>query len=59
MTAFAGRPGIEVLPTCTMERIGTSFKIASKDALAFWNSTAQAALWGSIVTFIVAARVSA
>ena len=51
-TGLAGRPGMEVLPTCSIEVIGIPFRVFSSEVLISWNLAAHAGLWGSSVTFI-------
>jgi len=58
MTGFAGRPGMDVLPTCSIERYGMSWRVVSSEAFALLNSVIQTGLCGSIVTFMIAEFVN-
>ena len=52
-TGFAGRPGMDVLPTCSMAMIGMSLRASCSSFWIFVNSVSQAGLWGSTLILIL------
>jgi hypothetical protein len=52
-TGFAGRSGMDVEPTWTMERYGTCLRMDLRDGLIYSNCMVHVGSWGRMLIFML------